>query len=145
MKNLYFKNSFVSIFYDKKQRLGKAVWHGELIGSEYREAVLLCLDLIERHELRGWLGDNRKMKSIRLDDLEWSLKVFIPQLLESPLLRLANVASENKQNRDAIEKMYSKANNSEESLVVHDFQDIVEAEAWLVEVAGVPGSDKHSS
>lgn len=135
MEQIYFKNNFVNIYYDKDVSLGKAVWKGDLIGAEYREAVLLCLDLIDRHELTGWLGDNRKMNSIRPDDLEWSVRVFLPKLLESSLLRLANIPSENDQNREAVETIYNKINIPDKELTVRSFTGTEEAEAWLRELS----------
>ena len=131
MHNIYFRNSFVSIHFDKDLRVVKAEWRGDLIGSEFREATLLCLDLIDRHSLVGWLGDNRKMKSIRPDDLDWSLKTFLPQLLESTLLRLANIPSESAENREAVDMLYSKATTGDEKLIVRNFISETEALAWL--------------
>ncbi|RDV13073.1 hypothetical protein DXT99_21490 [Pontibacter diazotrophicus] len=134
MKQIYFRNNFVNIYYDKDLCLGKAEWKGDLIGAEYREAVLLCLDLIDRHELIGWLGDNRRMNSIRPDDLEWSVRVFLPKLLESSLLRLANLPSENEQNRTAVEAIYNKTNIPDKELTVRSFISEEEAAAWLREL-----------
>ena len=131
MEQIYFRNNFVSIYFSKRHRLGKAVWKGDLIGSEYKEAVLLCLDLIDRHGLIGWLGDNRKMKSIRPDDLEWSIKVILPKLLESSLLRLANLPSENAENRAAVEAFFDDVNIPGNELVVRNFRSEGEAAAWL--------------
>jgi hypothetical protein len=134
MENIYFRNNFVSIFYNKDLRLGKAIWQGDLIGSEFREAVLLCLDLIDRYALVGWLGDNRRMSFIRPSDLEWSTKVFVPQLLESSLLRLANIPSENEQNREAVEVLYSKVSGNDCGLLVRNFTDEKKAVVWLKEL-----------
>lgn len=130
MHNIYFRNDFVSIYFDKDFKVGKAVWQGDLVGSEYREAVLLCLDLIDRHSLVGWLGDNRRMKSIRPDDLEWSLQHFLPQLLESSLVRLANLPSLDNGNREAVEVMYTKRSEADD-LSVRNFTSEAEAMAWL--------------
>ena len=134
MHNIYFKNDFVSIYFDKDLRIGKAVWQGDLVGSEFREAVLLCLDLIDRHSLVGWLGDNRRMKSIRPDDLQWSLQHFLPQLLESSLERLANIPSYDDANRAAVEIMYAQKSNLQE-LAIRDFVSEEEALAWLQEAS----------
>ena len=132
MHNIYFKNDFVSIHFDRDLRIGKAVWQGDLVGSEFREAVLLCLDLIDRHSLVGWLGDNRRMKSIRPDDLEWSLQHFLPQLLEGPLERLANIPSHDGDQRAAVEVLYAKKSDSDE-LTIRDFVTEEAALAWLQE------------
>ncbi|SFG70246.1 hypothetical protein [Pontibacter chinhatensis] len=134
MFNLYFRNTHVSLYYDKELRLGKAVWRGHVQGAEFREAGLLCLDLVDRHELRGWLGDNRKMNSIEPADLQWTLDVFVPQAVASPLLRMANLPSEFEQNREAVAMMIEKKNQLNEQLLVRDFDTEEEAMAWLMEL-----------
>jgi hypothetical protein len=136
MPDLYFKNSFVSIFYDKERRLGKAVWNGHLSGAEFRETALLCLDLIDRYELKGWLGDNRKMDSIDPTDLQWSLEVFVPQFVASTIQRLANLPSEHEENRKAIQVMLEKKNWMDQHLLIQDFLHEEEAMAWLMEITG---------
>jgi len=135
MFKLYFKNAFGSIYYDKERRLGKAVWSGYIHGAEFREATLLCLDLVDKYELRGWLGDNRKMNSIAPSDLQWSLEVFIPQVVSSPLLRMANLPSESAENRKAISIMLQKKNELDQRLIMQDFESEEEAMAWLLEIA----------
>ncbi|PTX22507.1 hypothetical protein C8N40_101331 [Pontibacter mucosus] len=135
MFNLYFRNTHVSLYYDKELRLGKAVWRGHVQGAEFREATLLCLDLVDRHELRGWLGDNRKMNSIDPADLQWSLEVFVPQAVASPLLRIANLPSESEKNREAVAMMLKKKDQLDaQQLLVRDFGSEEEAMAWLMEL-----------
>ncbi len=144
MTNLYFRNHFVSLYYDKENLLGRAVWTGEVIGSEFREAVLLCSDLVDRHGLRGWLGDNRKMKAIHPSDLEWSLKHFIPKIIEGPLLRMATLPSEYEPQREAMQLMLDKGNSLDMKLIMRDFYDEAEATSWLMELATYPPELKHN-
>jgi hypothetical protein len=134
MFNLYFKNNFVSLYFNKERRLGKGVWNGHLTGAEYRELVLLCLDLTDRHELLGWLGDNRRMQAIEPADLQWSLEVFVPQVVAGPLLRMANLPSEYEENRQAVEVMLEKKDKLNQRLVIRDFDNEEEAMAWLLEI-----------
>jgi hypothetical protein len=138
MESLYFKNSFVSIYYDKEHRLGKAVWNGSLVGSEYREAILICADLVDRHGLIAWLADDRKMKTINPADLQWSLEVYVPQLLESPLRRMATLPSEYEEQRQAVEQMVDKRSQYDHQILVRNFYDEKEAMAWLL------GADRKS-
>ncbi|OKL40896.1 hypothetical protein [Pontibacter flavimaris] len=134
MFNLYFRNNFVSIYFNRERRLGKAVWSGHLSGAEYRELVLLCLDLTDRHELLGWLGDNRKMHAIDSADLQWSLEVFVPQVVAGPLLRMATLPSEYEEHRQAVEVMLEKKDKLNQKLVLRDFDNEEEAMAWLLEI-----------
>lgn len=134
MFNLYFQNAFVRLYYDKEQQLGKAIWSGHVQGAEYREAALLCLDLTDRYELRGWLGDNRKMSAIEPEDLQWSLDVFVPQVVAGSMLRIANLPSEVEENRKAIDIMLEKKDTLNQQLLIRDFDTEEEAMAWLLEL-----------
>lgn len=133
VKQLFFKNTFLTLYCDKELQLGEAIWSGELYGDEYREACLLCLDLIDRFQLTRWLGNNRKMKTISSADMNWSVEVFLPQLLGGPLLRLANLPSVHEENRKAIEVMMDKMNLPGQKLIIRDFQNEQEALNWLLE------------
>ncbi len=130
---VYFKNSFVSLYYDKNAKLGKAVWSGHLRGSELREAFLLCLDLVDRFNLTKWLADDRQMKTIEAEDLKWSLEVYVPQMASSPLLRMARLPSQYEQNREAVDIMIEKGHASEINLSLRNFECEQEAMAWLQE------------
>lgn len=134
MFELYFKNSFVSIYFDKANRLGKAVWRGHLSGAEFKETALLCQDLMDRYELKGWLGDNRKMDAIEPADLKWSMEVLLPQLIAGSILRMANLPSEHEENRKALEVMIEKKNELDQKLLIRDFETEAEAMAWLWEL-----------
>jgi hypothetical protein len=130
---IYFKNSFVSFYYDKEARLGKAEWVGHLKGAELREAYLLCLELIDRFSLTRWLADDRLMRSIDPADLQWSLNVFVPRLANGPLLRMARLPSLFEENRQAVEVMIEKGHTYNLDLILRDFTDEQEALDWLME------------
>ncbi len=132
MQQLYFQNSFVRLYYDLELRMGHAIWNGSLLGAEFREASLLCLEMIDRFELTCWLGDNRRMKPILPDDLEWSVRVFVPKLLAGPMLRLANLPSQYEATREAINTMVEKCNGLDQQLEIREFQQEEEALAWLL-------------
>jgi hypothetical protein len=134
MFDLYFKNSFVSIYYNKALRLGKAVWNGHLSGFEFREAILLCMDLVDRHELIGWLGDDRMLGAIEPADLKWSLEVHLPQLAASSMLRMASLPSVQGKNKEVIETMVEKNNELGQKLIFREFEREEEAVAWLLEL-----------
>ena len=130
---VYFKNSFVTLSYNKKTQLGIAVWTGKLQGPELREAYLLCLEMINRFSLVRWLADDRLMGPITPADLEWSLQVHVPAMAKSPLLRMAYLPSHSEENREAVEYMIDKGHGYDLKLVVRNFEEKEEAMAWLME------------
>ncbi|MHA6248503.1 hypothetical protein ACXYMU_11240 [Pontibacter sp. CAU 1760] len=129
----YFRNSFVSLQYDKEVRLGKAVWRGSLQGEELREAYLLTVELIDRYSLTRWLSDDRQMKPISPADLEWSLQVHVPRIAASSLRRMARLPSMHEANNDAIDTMVSKGNDMEMHLDFRNFNNEEDAMEWLLQ------------
>lgn len=132
MQKLYFKNAFISLYYDEALHLGLAVWQGSIKGAEFREAILLCLELIDRFELTRWLADDRKMKAIDPADAKWSQQAFLPQILSGPLVHMARLPSECAENRQAIELMKEKSKGFAGSLTIRDFDNEEEAMEWLL-------------
>jgi hypothetical protein len=130
---IYFKNSFVTLSYNRKKQLGIAEWTGTLQGPELREAFLLCLEMINRFSLIRWLADDRLMGPITPADLEWSLQVHVPGMAKSSLLRMAYLPSLSEENRETVEFMIDKGHTYDLKLVVRSFQEKEEAMAWLME------------
>lgn len=132
MQKLYFKNAFISLYYDEALHLGMAVWKGSIKGAEFRESVLLCLEMTDRFGLTRWLADDRKMKAIDPADAEWSQQAFLPQILSGPLVRMARLPSECVENRETIELMKEKSKGFSGSLTICDFESQEEAMEWLL-------------
>ncbi|MBC5994050.1 hypothetical protein [Pontibacter cellulosilyticus] len=134
MQELYFKNAFVSLYYDKDQKLGTAVWNGNIKGSEFRESLLLCLDLIDRFGLISWLADDRKMKAIDPADVLWSQEVFLPRILRGSIVRMARLPSHSAENREAIELLKDSSKGFTTNLIIRDFNTEAEAIECLLQV-----------
>jgi hypothetical protein len=130
---IYFKNSFVTLSYDRETQLGIAVWTGKLQGPELREAYLLCLEMINRFSLIRWLADDRLMGPIAPADLDWSRQVHVPAMAKSSLLRMAYLPSLSEENREAVEIMIDKGHTYDLKMVIRNSRDKEEATAWLME------------
>ncbi len=128
----YFQNHVVTITYDPEWKLGTAVWEGFLSSQEFREAVTMCLRLIEEYKPLRWLGDNRKMKVIRLADQEWFVANALPQLAASTIRRHATLVSEDIFNKMAVEQIIRRANNLE-AMLMKEFDNKLHALAWVKE------------
>lgn len=128
----YFQNHVVTIVYDEELSLGIATWNGFLSSSEFREAVEICLNLMDEHKLLRWLGDNRKLRAIRQADQDWFVEHVLPRLVASTLRRNASVVSEDLFNKMAVEQIIKRANNLGD-MVLRDFDDKEAAMAWLNE------------
>ena len=109
MMEVYYQENYLTIFLNEDNSLAKAVWQGFLSSQELRHGVQVCLKLIESHNLRNWLADNRKMKAIRKQDQEWFIQVIAPKMGRSALRRMATLVSEDIFNQMAVESLYQKA------------------------------------
>lgn len=130
---LYFQNSFVSLTYSPESRLGIAKWKGSLQGPELREALLLCLEMVNTFSLTRWLADDRLMGAIHPADQKWSLEVFVPRMAASSLLRFARLPSTHEANSEAVAVMIDKGKAYKQSLAVRDFSEEKEALSWLMQ------------
>ncbi|MBF9253015.1 hypothetical protein I2I11_06910 [Pontibacter sp. 172403-2] len=130
----YFKNPLVSLYYSRDASVGMAVWRGHVHGAAFREAILLCLELMSRFELRGWLSDNRKIRAINLQDLQWSLKVIDTRIAAIPLLRLARLPSDVEEVRSAVTAVLLDAELvSAGKGLFCNFGEVREAMQWLTD------------
>lgn len=107
-----------------------ATWNGFLSSTEFREAVEICLNLMDEHKLLRWLGDNRKLRAIRQSDQDWFVEYVFPRLVAGTIRRNASVVSEDLFNRMAVEQIIKRAGNLGD-MALRDFDSIDEAMAWL--------------
>ncbi len=131
----YFKNPCVSLYYSREEKLGMAEWEGHLRGADFREAMLLCLELMDRFGLKGWLEDDRKVLTVDAADLQWSKGVLTVRLKTIPLLRLARLPSEVAQPTLSDGVKVGVRLDSGSSLALRDFKEKQAALDWLQEIA----------
>ena len=132
MEEVYYKDDFLILFYNRNTKTARAVWDGFLSGETLRHATTQCLRLLEEEQPLNWLADNRKMKAIRQKDQEWVQSVMIPRLVASPLRKMATLVSEDIFNKMAVENLYRRSSD----LIKFDhqyFKDEKSAAQWLEE------------
>lgn len=130
MMIIHFQNDVVKISYDLEKQLGMATWNGFLTSSQFKEAVEICLDLMDKHNLLYWLGDNRKLRAIRKADQDWFVDHVMPRLAAGTIRRNASVVSEDLFNRMAMEQIVKRSDNLGD-MVMKEFDNIDAAKAWL--------------
>jgi hypothetical protein len=126
----HFQNDVVKVSYDLDKQLGMATWSGFLTSSQFKEAVGICLDLMDEHKLLRWLGDNRKLRAIRKADQDWFVEYVIPRLAAGTIRRNASVVSEDLFNRMAMEQIIKRSDNLGD-MILKEFDEIDAAKAWL--------------
>lgn len=130
MFELRYQSDVVRIWINKSKRLGKAEWRGFLTSEQFRENGLRCVKLCEEEKLECWLADQRTMRAIRQQDLQWAALELLPIMLATPLRRMAIIVSVDIFNNMAMEQLYKRA-GSLGNLVIKEFEKEDEALAWL--------------
>ena len=126
----YFQNQVLTLTYEPEWELGTATMQGFLSSQEFREAVIMCAQLMEEKKPLRWLADNRKMKVIRQTDQEWFIANALPKLQASTIRRNATVVSEDIFNKMAVEQIIKRADNLG-NMLLQEFSDKQQALAWL--------------
>jgi hypothetical protein len=109
MYDVYYETSQVCLWYDQAEKLGGGIWVGSLESKDYREAFLKSNQLIIEKELKFWLADNVKLKSISQPDLEWTVQLG-PTVMATGLQKMATVVSEDIFNHIGIISLFDRIN-----------------------------------
>jgi hypothetical protein len=132
MASTYFQNHLVTITYDETWQLGIATWNGFLRSSEFRYAVEACLNLMDEHKVLRWLGDNRKMRSIRKTDQDWFVEYAIPRMVAAPYAAMLLLFRKTYSTRWLWSRYVKRAHNLGD-MVFKDFDNPMAAMEWLKE------------
>ncbi|WP_161889527.1 serpin family protein [Pontibacter russatus] len=130
MMKLYYDTDAMRISYDEELQLAVGEWKGFVSSNDMKEVALRSLKLVNEHGITRWLADRRKMKAIRQQDQQWTVDVFIPKLLESPLCRMATIVSKDIFNQMAIEQMLTRSGGLG-GIALRDFDREEDAMEWL--------------
>lgn len=132
MEQVYFKSDYLTIYHNPEKQRAKAVWKGFLTSEQFREGTLRCADFTEQAGIRHWIGDNRRMQAIRIEDQAWFVETLGPRQLRSPLRKMAVVVSYDIYNQMAVDSLIIRASEMIPYEVRH-FMDVETAEEWMDE------------
>lgn len=109
MREVYYETDQVCLWHEESKQLGGGIWIGSLAGKAFREAFLTVNQLITEKQLKFWLADNLKLKTIAHQDLEWTLQM-APVVMATGLQKMATVISEDIFNHMAVISLFDQAN-----------------------------------
>ncbi len=124
-------DGLVRIEVDPEHSLITSTWNGFVPSENYREALWQILTLVRVRHLNLWLSDTRSMGAILHGDEKWSIEVFMPQIIQFGLRRVAVVRGEDYFTHRATERMVD-ATAEVAPFKVELFADPDEAERWLL-------------
>ena len=129
--NVIRNDDLVRMEVDLEHGMITSTWNGFVPSGKYREALWQILAQVRDRHLNLWLSDTRAMGAILHDDEKWSIEVFMPQIIQLGLRRVAVVRGEDYFTHRATERMV-EATAEVAPFKVELFADPEEAEGWLV-------------
>lgn len=124
-----FSAPYVHIHVDAKTGVLETEWLDFANSQQLREALDKALEIGREHQVTGWIGNNRKMRTIRPTDQDWINQVWFPAFAELGVKRLAVVISEDALNQMGIANIVTRAS----AHTPHDtqyFADVDAARRW---------------
>ena len=130
MLELYYETDIIRVSYDPELQLGVGEWKDFASSEKIRSTAMRSLDFVNEKGITRWLADRRNMKAIRQQDQQWTVDVFIPKMLASPLRRMASIVSKDIFNKMAMEQIIRRSGGLG-NIALHDFDNFEDAMAWL--------------
>ncbi|MBM9591112.1 methyl-accepting chemotaxis protein [Leptospira sp. 201903075] len=88
---LQFRSEIGSIYYIKEKDLLEVVWTPNFSEDKYSEILNEALKIIEKHNIRKWLADTRRMGLVTRSAQEWVNVNWFPKASNSSLRKMAVV------------------------------------------------------
>lgn len=123
---------FLTVHFDPSTATLETEWLDFVNSDDLRAALDEALRLGRLYGVRGWIGNNKRMRTIRPADQDWMNQVWFPEFAKLGVRRLAVVVSDDALNRMGIDNILQRASD----LVPFDtqyFADAAEARRWVGE------------
>ena len=104
-------------------------WLGFASSADFRATVEQALQIGRRHQVQGWIADDRLLGAVRPRDLDWVYDEVLLVLNDLGLQRFALLESQDALNRLTIAGMYERALPAV-AYEIRRFDDIEAARAW---------------
>ncbi|WP_020529595.1 hypothetical protein [Flexithrix dorotheae] len=131
------KNSFFQASFDVEQSTLTIVWLPEtakMTEYDYKEALITILDIIEKNEVKYWIGDTRNFAYAIVPELQtWTAEEFNPKLIEYGLKRMALLVPEEFVASLGIEQTVEEmeADHNEAQFITRYFDNLDDAQQWI--------------
>ncbi|KUG08117.1 hypothetical protein [Solirubrum puertoriconensis] len=104
-------------------------WLSFVSSAAFRSQITDALELARRHNVTGWIANDRLLGAVRPVDLRWVAEVVLPAMAKLGVQRFARLESEETLNRMLIGNMYQDVTEAV-PFEVRSFGDLAEARAW---------------
>ncbi|MBO3270001.1 MULTISPECIES: hypothetical protein [Hymenobacter] len=100
---------YLNILLDERTRVLETEWLDFANSQQLRSSLMEALRLGRHHRVRGWIGNNAKMRTIRPTDQDWMNQEWFPEFTKLGVDRLAVVVSNDALNQMGIDNILTRA------------------------------------
>jgi hypothetical protein len=130
-----YHTSYLILHHDPASATIETEWLGFVNSDQLRSSLLETLRLCRQHRVKGYIGNNTLLRTIRPADQDWINEVWFPEFAKLGVLRLAVVESQDGLNRMGIENIMRRA-TEHVPFDTHYFATVAEARTWAAVTTG---------
>lgn len=124
-----FAAPYLNILLHEQTKVLETEWLDFANSQQLRASLTEALQLGRRHRVRGWIGNNARMRTIRPTDQDWMNLEWFPEFTKLAVKRLAVVVSNDALNQMGIDNILTRA-SAHVPFDTRYFAGIEEARSW---------------
>lgn len=129
-------SDFLRIHADENRAVLETEWLDYAGGDALRQGLNQALALARARQVRGWVANQQRMRTIRPADQQWISDYFMPALARLPLRRLGLVVAADALNRMAVKALLQRASGIFGG-EIQSFDTVQEARTWVGAAAAI--------
>lgn len=126
---IIYRTSYLVLHHDPAGATLETEWLDFANSEQIRSSLTEALRLGRQHRIKGWIGNNLQMRTIRPADQDWMNEVWFPEFAKLSVQRLAVVVSQDALNQMGINNIIQRASEYVPFDTQH-FSDPQEARRW---------------
>lgn len=126
---IIYRTAFVQFHHEPAAATLETEWLDFANSEQLRVSLTEALRLGRQHQVKGWIGNNKQMRTIRPADQEWMSQTWFPEFARLGVQRLAVVVSQDALNQMGINNILQKATDHT-PFDTQYFSDIEAARRW---------------
>lgn len=104
-----YRTNFIQLHHDLAGATLETEWLDFANSEQIRSSLTEALRLARQHRVKGWIGNNLKMRTIRPADQDWMNEQWFPDFAKLGVQRLAVVVSQDALNQMGINNILQRA------------------------------------
>lgn len=125
--NILLDENYARVQIDNEHKIIEIIWKKFAMSKQYREAIEVAYEAIQKYALTGWLSDMTNAGVVALQDQQWIKEDMVPKCMAAGIVKTAVVDSQDIFSKKYIESLEAEYPNA----ATEHFTDITSARKWL--------------